>query len=430
MLRPVKPPLLIAESANPEWFSVPLVGWSHARALQRAVGGHLVTQIRNASAFERAGVDPADYTAIDSEKVARRVHALGAAFGRASGKGWTARMALSAVSYEYFERLVWKAFGPRIRAGEFSVVHRVTPLSPTLPSPIAVRCAQAGVPFVWGPINGGVPWPRDFDRERRREGEWLSYIRGAYRFLPGYLSTRRCASAIICGSRHTAQEVPPRYADRVVYVPENAVDPERFTLQRTRKATVPLRCMFLGRLVPYKGCDMLLQAAAALVRAGKLSIEVVGDGPERARLERMARELDIVPGVRFAGKVPHTEVQRHLAESDLLTFPSIREFGGGVILEAMAVGVPPMAVAYGGPGELMTDATSYPIPIGSRPEVVSRLRSALEKVVADPSGIDVRGEAAKERVRRLFTWEAKARQTIQVYRWVLGERDKPAFDFG
>jgi hypothetical protein len=83
-----------------------------------------------------------------------------------------------------------------LRAGEFSLVHRLTPLSPTLPSLLASRCKEIGVPFVWGPINGGVPWPAAFDRERRREREWLSYVRGAYRYLPGYrASTRRCAAA-------------------------------------------------------------------------------------------------------------------------------------------------------------------------------------------------------------------------------------------
>jgi glycosyltransferase involved in cell wall biosynthesis len=128
--------------------------------------------------------------------------------------------------------------------------------------------------------------------------------------------------------------------------------------------------------------------------------------------------------------VPHTEVQRHLAGADLMTFPSIREFGGAVILEAMAVGVVPMAVAYGGPGELMTEATAYPVEIGNRAEVIGRFRSALEAAVGDPAGIDRRSAAAMERAHRLYTWDAKAGQTREVYRWVLGERaDRPEFDF-
>ena len=427
----MKPPLLIAEAANPEWSSVPLVGWSHARAVQGLVGGHIVTQVRNRAAFERAGATADEFTAIDSERVAAGVDKLARRIGGGRGKGGTTRMAMSVPSYYYFERLLWKQFGERLRAGEFSLVHRVTPLSPTISSLLASRLRRIGVPFVWGPINGGVPWPVAFDRERRREREWLSYVRGAYRLLPGYGSTRRCAAALICGSRFTASELAARHQPRVIYVPENAVDPERFVERRTRRASLPLRCVFLGRLVPYKGGDMLLEAAAPLVKAGKVLIDFVGDGPERGRLESMASELGLGDSVRFLGLVPHTKVQRHLADADLLTFPSIREFGGGVILEAMAVGVVPMAVAYGGPGELMTDASAYPIEIGSRAEVIARFQATMERAIDDPAGIDSRSAVAFERAHRLFTWDAKAAQTREIYRWVLGERaDRPEFDFG
>jgi glycosyltransferase involved in cell wall biosynthesis len=425
-----KPPLLIAESANPEWSSVPLEGWSHARAIQRLTGGHIVTQVRNRSAFERAGAGSGEFTAIDSERVARVMYRTGRLLRGGSGKGWTTLMAASALPYYYFEHCVWKDFGARIRAGEFSLVHRLTPLSPTLPSLLAARCARAGVPFVWGPINGGVAWPAAFDRERRREKEWLSYIRGAYRMLPGYGATRRHASAIICGSRDTQAEVPARYDGKLVYIPENAIDPDRFTARRQRRAVEPLRCVFVGRLVPYKGADMLIEAVAPLAAAGRVTVEIVGDGPERPRLEAQIARHGLGGAVTLVGKVPHAQVQRHLSEADLFTFPSIREFGGAVILEAMAVGLVPMAVAYGGPAELMTPSTAFPIEIGSRDEIVSRFRAALEGVLADPGGIDRRSGAALARAHTLFTWDAKAAQVREVYRWVLGEREaRPEFDY-
>jgi glycosyltransferase involved in cell wall biosynthesis len=310
------------------------------------------------------------------------------------------------------------------------VVHRIVPLSPTAPSLMAGRCRRAGVPFVMGPLNGGLRWPRAFGRERRRENEWLSYLRGVYKLMPGYHDTWRNASAVMVGSTDTWGQVPRQYREKCVYVPENAIDRSRFAATRGGRAVAgrPIRVVFVGRLVPYKGADMLIEAAADLVRRGEVTVEVVGDGPMMGELRGMVERLGLDGGVTLAGWVKHEEVQGRLARADVLGFPSIREFGGGVVLEAMAVGVPPLVVDYGGPGELVTGRTGFLVPVGSRQEIVAGVRGELERIVAEPSLVEARSGAATRRAREQFTWEAKARQTMEVYRWVMGERGRPAFE--
>jgi glycosyltransferase involved in cell wall biosynthesis len=414
--------LLIAEACNPEMVSVPLEGWSHTQAVARRVGAHLVTQVRNRAAIERAGlVHGRDFTAIDSEAVARRVGDVARLLRGGTTRGWTFTAAAGAISYPYFERLLWEQFGPRLRAGEFDLVHRVTPLSPTIPSPIAPKLKEISVPFVWGPINGGVPWPKGFDEARRFEREWLSYVRDVYRFLPGYRATRGCASAILVGSRDTLAQVPRSYHDRCVYVPENAIDPNRFTKRRTRRATPPLKLVFVGRLVPYKGPDMLVEAIAPLVSAGKVTLDVIGNGPMMDRLATMVNTFKLRDGVRLRGWVKHQELQDWLIDSDLFAFPSVREFGGAVALEAMAVGLPPMVVEYGGPAELVTPDTGFLVPIGSRQQIVANVRDVVSRLCDDPSQIDVRSEPAYRRAHEQFTWDAKAAQVVDVYERVLAD---------
>lgn len=420
--------LIIAEAANPEWTSVPLVGWSHAMALAKVCDAHIVTQVRNAEAFARAGVERARYTTIDSEGVAKPLHKLGELLRGGSGRGWTTKTALAGVSYRWFERLVWKEFAGRLRAREFDLVHRITPLSPTTPSSLAGRCARAGVPFVLGPLNGGVPWPKGFDAERRREREWLSYARAAYRWMPGHGSTFRHAAAIIVGSRDTRAQLPASCLDKSVYIPENAVDPARFSAPVDRAWGAPLRVAFLGRLVPYKGCDMLLDAAAELVRSGRMVIDVIGDGPERGALEARAERLGIRGGVQFAGWMAHEKVQERLGRAHVLGFPSIREFGGGVVLEAMALGVVPLIVDYAGPAELVTKGSGFAVPVGPRGAIIAGVGAVLERLVSDMSILPAMADQARRRALELFTWDAKAGQVQQVYRWVLGRGPKP--DFG
>ena len=415
--------LIIAEAANPEWVSVPLVGWSLARALADKCDAHIVTQIRNRDAFLRAGlIEGKDFTAIDSEAFARPLWAIGEKLRMGDGKGWTTLQLINALSYPYFERLIWKQFGAQIRAGEFDFVHRITPLSPTISSPIAGKCARAGVPFVLGPLNGGVPWPKGFDAERRREREWLSYLRSAYKALPGRKSTLKHASAILTGSRHTASEVPLRFHNKCIYLPENGIDPARFSRVANPPQDGPLRACFIGRMVPYKGPDMLLEACAPLLESGALEIEMIGDGPMLEPLKAIHNQ-----GVTWRGWMAHEDVQSALKTCHLLSFPSIREFGGGVVLEAMALGVPPLIVDYAGPGELVQSTWGMKIPLGTRPEIVANFRSSLTTLCHDRSALAPMGIAAAERVESHFTWARKAEQIMQVYDWISRGNKAPEF---
>ena len=423
--------LVIAEAANPEWVSVPLVGWSIAMALRAHHDVHIVTQVRNRDAILRAGlVEGEDFSAIDSEAVARRVHRLSEVLRMGEGKGWTVLQAISALSYPYFEHLVWRRFGAAIRAREYDIVHRVTPLSPTANSPIAAKCARAGVPFVLGPLNGGVPWPKGFDRERRREREFLSYVRGVYKMRPGRGKMLRASAAILTGSTHTRSEIPARFQDRCIHLPENAVDPARFSRRATQDTAPPLRGCFLGRLVPYKGPDMLIEGAAPLLRAGKLVLDIVGAGPMEAELRAMVAREGLDHAVTFHGWLPHDRVQDVLARANLLTFPSIREFGGGVVLEAMALGVVPVICDYAGPAELVTPETGFKLPMGTRDEIVARLRDRLEAIARDPSALPAMGDAARRHVERHHTWPRKAEQIRAVYDWVLAPDGPPPAPLG
>lgn len=414
--------LLIAEAANPEWVSVPLVGWSLCRALAEVADVHVVTQIRNRDAFLRAGlIEGTDFTAVDSEALARPLWRLGNFLSGGEGRGWTIQQAINTISYPYFEHLVWTRFGAAIKAGAYDVVHRVTPLSPVQQSPIAAKCRRAGVPFVLGPINGGVPWPKGFETEMARENEWLSRLRGLYRALPGRQGTLR-ADAILAGSRQTLRDIPAQHQGRCVYLPENAIDPARFWRQADHSATLaggPMRACFIGRLVPLKGVDMLIAAAAPLLASGRMTLDIVGDGPMAEDLRRQAAPFG--DAVRFHGWKTHSEVQDIAASCTLLTFPSIREFGGGVVLEAMALGLCPIVIDYAGPAELVSDDTGYKVAITNRAGVIEGLGARLVHCAENPAEVAAKGHAARDWVQAHFTWGRKAAQIARVYAWVLGK---------
>jgi len=423
-------PLLLAEACNPEWVSTPLVGWQIVRALRELVGGHLVTQVRNRDALVRAGlVEGKDFTSIDSERVARRGDKLARLLGSKSNKSWTTRAALAAFTYPYFEKRVWREFGGRIESGEFDVVHRITPSSPVVPSPLAGWCRRAGRPMVIGPLNGGLAWPKGFEFARREDREWLSPLRGLRKLLPGYGAMRRNAAALLIGSISTMGQERAEVREKCFYIPENGIDVARFGGRRTRRAARPIRVVFVGRLVAFKMPGMLLEAAAELIRGGEMTLEIIGEGPMRGELEKIIERDEIGAGARLVGWVDHGKLPQKLAEMDLLAFPSIREFGGGVVLEAMAMGLPALVVNYGGPGELVTEKTGFLIPMGTPDEVRAALRAKLSELAKEPGKIDAKAAAARRRAHVQFSWEEKARQIAAVYEWVCGTGlKKPVFE--
>jgi glycosyltransferase involved in cell wall biosynthesis len=174
--------------------------------------------------------------------------------------------------------------------------------------------------------------------------------------------------------------------------------------------------------VPLKGLSMLIEAARPLLETGRMELHLVGDGPLTPVLKDQARDL---PGVIFHGWLKHEEVQDVAARCHVLTFPSIREFGGGAVLEGMALGLAPLVVDYGGPADLVTPRVGIKVPLTTREETTQALRQALETLAADPAQTARMGIAAKERVADHFTWPRRAEQMAEIYGWVLGQRETP-----
>lgn len=417
--------LVIAEAANPEWTSVPLIGWSQFEAIRRLVNAHLVTHIRNEGALERAGLrKDLDFTSINNEHVASPLYRLATLLRGGDNKGWTTVTALQAITYYSFEQELWRTFKERLLRREFDVVHRITPLSPTHQSILARRLAKIDIPFVIGPLNGGVPWPSGFRDRQRAERDWLSSIRGIYKLLPAYASTRRYSSAILVGSKFTHQDMPKWAHAKCIYIPENGVDPNRFHLVRSRTASVPLRGAFVGRLVPYKGADALVEAASEFMRNGQLELHIVGDGPLRPTLDALVKTLGITRQVHFHGFVPHPEVQKRLQGCDFLALPSVREFGGGVVLEAMALGVTPVVADYGGPTELIDDECGIRIPFTDKASLINGFRLAIGEILRFPVVLDQLGAAARKKVQEQYTWNQKAKRIVDIYESLIrGSKD-------
>ena len=310
--------------------------------------------------------------------------------------------------------------------GEFDVVLRLLPVVPTLPSPFAFFLRHGPIPFVIGPINGGLPWPQGFSQAEKQK-EWISNLRNLYRVLPFAKSTYRYAAAIIAGSSQTYAEFAV-YREKMFFVPENGLSRSLLDSASCRApGDGKLELIYIGRLVPYKGCDLALRGSAQLLRQDLARLTIVGDGPERQGLEQLAKSLGIEKIVRFCGWLNHSEAIQQLQKADVMVFPSIREFGGGVVFEALALGVVPVVADFGGPGDIVHSRVGYKVPLTNESDMVFLIEKILSELACDKGLLGRLSLGGMKYARENLSWDGKAQAVSQILHWVLGLSSKPDF---
>lgn len=223
-----------------------------------------------------------------------------------------------------------------------------------------------------------------------------------------------------------ASPVLKHYAERVTVIPFGInADAWNATTAITRRAG-DLRAsagrpivLFIGRLVRYKGVDVLIRAASTL----PVRLVIVGDGPMGEEWTRLAAAHSDRAVIEFTGPLPDDEVKAWLRASDALVLPSITtaEAFGMVQLEAMASGVPVVStrLASGVPWVNRDGETGLVVP----PRDVAALRRALERLVADPDLRARLGSAGVARVRSEFSMETMADRLVALCHTVAGSGD-------
>lgn len=410
--------LLYADMCNPNQASEPLVGYNTCRSivdeLEETV---VVTQVRNREAIRQKGMGNATVVYLDTESIAVPLWKM-ASFIRASHSMNTV---IKLPDHYYFEYRLWEALKGDLRNGVFDIVHRVTPISSAMPSPLA---KWSPVPFVLGPINGGLPWPPQFRSELLKEGEWLRYVRGLYRLTPYVKPTYQKAAAILAAYQHTISRLPTGNRDRTFNFPENGVDPSRFCVKKYRK-TERVTFVYVGKLMPYKSVNVVVSAFSRSDLLRKHRLLIVGDGSDREELEGMVRTYRMEGSVVFTGWLTQQEAARHLHDSDVFVYPAIRDSGAGALVEAMYTGLACIASDYGPMAELLAGDRGLRVPLNDREEHIEGFRRAMESLVLDEAKREKLGLRAHEFASEHFLWRNRAKAIRRVYEWVLGRKEKP-----
>jgi len=399
--------LVSAYACEPETGSEPAVGWNCVQQIARFHEVWVVTRVKNrhsvAQALAKKPLPNVHWIFVDLPHWAR--------FWKKGQRGVHLYYCLwQFLTYRIARRLHQKI--------GFDLVHHVTFVNYWMPSFLALL----PVPFVWGPVGGGESAPCAFWSLFSVRGKMYEMLRGISRKIgelnPIVRLTARRAACAFSTTRETEKRLRS-LGCREVQVYSQVGLPTEEVIQLLRlpfREEPPFRLLSGGRLIHWKGFELGIKAFSQFQRQFPTSeYWLFGDGPERRRLEKLAKKLNIAEKVTFWGNVSRSELFQKLAECDVLLHPSLHDSGGYIILEAMAAGRPPVCLDLGGPGVLVTLETGIKIPAVCPEQVVRDLAEALCRLANNPIFRAGLGHAARVRVKAHFIWDNKGIKLADSY---------------
>jgi glycosyltransferase involved in cell wall biosynthesis len=250
--------------------------------------------------------------------------------------------------YFLWQRKLGSLAGDLHREVGFDVAHHVTFANDWMPAGLA---RLRDVPLVWGPVGAASRMPiRRLRRWLGRRGLVVEATRAAategIRRVYGDAVARR-AALVVAQNEEVARRFD--FARNVVVEPNAALD--HVPLSITEPTSGARTALFVGRLIHWKGVRLAVHVIAHPL-ASDWRLRFVGEGPERAEIERLAGELGVADRVELAGHLPRDEVLAQYAAADALLFPSFRDAAGWAVAEASAAGCPVVCLPLGGPPTL------------------------------------------------------------------------------
>ena len=383
--------LLSAYACEPGRGSEPGVGWSWATEL--ASRGHQVTVITrsdNRQPIERHQPSQAaiNFLYYDLPRWAQR-------WRRVPG-GKT----LYYLLWQYFAARHLRRLFP---APPFDVVQHVTYVSVRYPS----FMGSLGIPFWFGPVSGGEGVPPRLRSGFSARQRWREHLRDISNLLvpldPLMHRTFRQADRILV-TRDTLRLIPPHWQNKAaVHLAIGLSDHDpAAAFHHPRSAASGPRLLYVGRLLEWKGLGIALDAASRIKESHpEVRFTIIGDGPARNRLLMLSRKLGLEQNVRWLGCLPQRMLAEHYRTADIFLYPSLRDSGGMVVLEALAHGLPVICTDLGGPGIIVNTTCGRAVATtGRHPnQLADDISSALLEIFTTPNRLESLSCGARARAR-------------------------------
>jgi glycosyltransferase involved in cell wall biosynthesis len=401
--------LLSAYACRPNSGTEPGYGWNWATHLAaRGIDVHVLTAERY-----REGIE----TYLAGKPVrGLKFHYVSVPFG------WVKRS--EALHYVSWQLAALSAARKLARSIDFDLAHHVSYGSVHVPS----QLWRLGIPVVFGPVGGGQTAPKKmmsyFGAQKRKEQVRTLFTR-ALRHSPLHRQSLR-KMQVIPANRDTQLLAEQLGCKRSILMCDAGV-PESFfaTAPRQFVHQSNLKLLWVGRMLPRKALPLALDALARVPEV--VSLTIVGDGLDPEKVREMLASRNLGGRVSWQGRrLTWEEVRSAYLEHDALLFTSLRDSFGCQLLEAMALGLPVIALDLHGARDFVPLGASFKAIVGQPEDTVRNLANAIEAYASLP--ISKRNEMSKTAwdFARSLAWAARAERMEGIYRDVLrhGETEK------
>lgn len=406
--------LIVAESASARFGGEAALPLHYFRVLRkRGVPVWLISHARTRDELSALFPGDASIRYVEDSRLNRAMWAIGRRMPPRISHftaGFVSRLATQLAQRRIARRLVAEE--------RIDVVHQPMPVSPREPS----MMFGLGAPVVIGPMNGGMDYPPGFGRQGgRAERIVVSAGRALSTLINILMPGKRQAALLLVANQRTREALPAGVCREVEQLVENGVDlalwrpSDGASVVAPSPPAAPTRFIYIGRLVDWKGVDLLLRAFAQAASREPMRLLVVGDGAERRPLELLATSLGVSGAASFIGWASQEACASHLRDSDVLVLPSLLECGGAVVLEAMAMAKPVIATAWGGPLDYLDEDCGIVVAPDSAEALVTGFAQAMVVLAKSAEKRLAMGRNGRRKAEQDFDWDAKASRIVELY---------------
>lgn len=355
------------------------------------------------------------------------------------------RMPLSNVGFYYIDLPGWLSFLQRFQGGiqiyaylwqlkayfvarrlhrrfQFDVFHHVTYANDWMANFIG---ALLPVPYIRGPGGGAHRTPKAFLREYSLRGRLWERLRAAGQWLfrhdPFFILSQRRARVILVCNPEALKAIPRKWQHKAFLFPVNGISSRDLSLNEpSERDDEKFRILSAGKLLRLKGFALAIQAFKGFAeRCPEAEFIIIGDGPELLRLKALVEKLGLQPQVQFEGWLPREELLIRMQSCDVFLFPSLRDGGGAVVVEAMASGKPVICLDIGGPGLHVVEECGIKVTPRSPEQAVADMTRALERLYTDKELRLRMGKEARARAEQVYHWDRLGERLLKIYQEAL-----------